>query len=316
MGNLWHIKNWFRVGHNISWELNFHTLFGFLYLSCPNEFFYQQSLKKHRFVMDYLRKDFSSIISRYKDIGESYTEPESRRIWILWWQGEETAPDLVKACIRSTRQNANGAIVTIITKDNVNDFIDIPGYIMEKREKGWISFAQLSDIIRFLLLEKYGGLWLDATVFTAQPIPESFFALPFFSQHTAWQKTCFVQHNLYHGFTIASKPNAKLASFAKDIFLEYWKDHDTLVDYLMIDYIIMIAYEEFPDIREEIDSLPYSSERLYDLVNLLDKPFNEDEFRKLCNECIFSKLDWHRKYKTAAHGQKTYYAELIDSYMS
>ncbi len=312
MSNIWHIKNWFRVGHNISWKLNFHTLFGFLYLSYPSDFFYKQSLKKHQFVLDYLKNECSSIIRKYKDIEESTDNPEARRIWILWWQGEETAPDLVKACIRSTSRNTDGAIVTVITKDNVDDFIEIPGYIMEKRAKGWISFAQLSDIIRFLLLEKYGGLWLDSTVFTAKPIPGSYFSYPFFSQHTKWQKTCFVQHNLYHGFIIASRPHAKLVSFAREMFLEYWKNHDTLIDYLMIDYIIMIAYNEFPDIHEEIDGLPYSSERLYDLVHMLDMPYSEDEFNKLCNECIFSKLDWHRKYKIETHGKRTYYAKLLD----
>ena len=316
MSNLWHIKNWFRVGHNISWKLNFHTLFGFLYLSWPNEFFYRQSLKKHEFVLNYLKKECKSIISQYKNIAENHDSTESYRIWILWWQGEENAPDLVKACINSSRKNANGASVTVITQDNVDDFIKIPDYIVEKREKGWISFAQLSDIIRFMLLEKYGGLWLDATVFTAQPIPTSYFSYPFFSQHTKWQKTCFVQHNLYHGFIIASRPHAKIVSFAKDMFLSYWQTHDTLVDYLMIDYIIMLAYNEFKDVHNEIDTLPYSSERLYDLVHLLDKPFNDKEFSSLCDDCIFSKLDWHKKYKTQADGKITYYSKLLDLYRS
>lgn len=311
MSNLWHVKNWFRVGNNISWKLNFHTLFGFLYLSWPNDFFYRQSQKKHKFVIDYMLKEQGNIVDKYKNIPESDIDASDKRIWILWWQGEETAPELIKACINSTKRNANGATVTVITKDNVKGFINIPDYILEKKEKGWISFAQLSDIIRFLLLEKYGGLWLDATVFTAKAIPDSYFSYPFFSQHTKWQKTCFVQHNLYHGFIIGSKPHAKLVSFAKEMFLEYWKTHDTLVDYLMIDYIIMIAYNEFPDIKEEIDSLPYSSERLYDLVHMLNKPYEENEFKKLCNDCIFSKLDWHKKYKCKKNKKPTYYSQVI-----
>ena len=313
MSNLWHVKNWFRVGHNISWSLNFHTLFGFLYLSHPNEFYYKESLKKHEFVIKYLKRELGSVIEKYRSVREEENVPESKRIWILWWQGEDSAPELVKACIKSIKRNANGAEVTVITKDNISSFIDIPDYIFEKRKKGWVSFAQLSDIIRFLLLEKYGGLWLDSTVYTSKPIPDYIYSLNFYSQHTKWQKTCFVQHNLYHGFTIGGKAHAKLVSFCKEMFLEYWKMHDTLVDYLMIDYIIMIAYQEFEDIRSEIDSLPYSSERLYDLVHLLDKPFNDAEFNKLCNDCIFSKLDWHKKYEMEKNGKPTYYSHLIES---
>ena len=185
------------------------------------------------------------VIEKYRHIEElpEDTEiPEKRYIWLLWWQGEETAPPLVRSCISSTRENANGAEVVIITKDNCSSYIDIPSYILEKKEKGYISFAQLSDIIRYMLLSRYGGLWLDATVYTAAPVPSEYFAYNFFSQHTKPAKhTCWVQNNAYHGFIVASRKGAKLASFMNEVFLEYWKRHDTLVDYLMIDYMITLA---------------------------------------------------------------------------
>ena len=95
-----------------------------------------------------------------------------------------------------------------------------------------------------------------------------------------------------------------------EMFLEYWKRHDTLVDYLMIDYMITLAMQEFPEIREEIENLPFSSERLYDLVHLLDEPFDEKEFCRLKEKCIFSKLDWHRKYRTEYRGRPTYFAYI------
>lgn len=313
MGNLWHVKNWFRVGKNISWKLNFHTLFGFLYLSKPTEFFYREAERKHKFVLEYLKKELGYVIDEFKDYPEvkpCQNTSNTHNIWTLWWQGEEDAPPLVKACIKSIHDNANGAKVTVINEHNYKDYVDIPDYIMEKRKKGWISFAQLSDILRFLLLERHGGLWLDSTIYVSSPIPSSYFDYPFFSQHTHWQKTCFVQHNLYHGFSIASMAQAKLASFAKTMFLEYWKTHDTLIDYLMIDYILMLAYDSFPDTRQEIDSLPYSSERLYDLVNMLDKPYDEQYFNELKNECIFSKLNWHKKYKENCKGQETFYTAI------
>ena len=310
MGNFWHVKNWFRVGHNISWKLNFYTLGGFLYLYKPCDFFYSMAEKKHTFVISYLKKEMHDIIEKYKNINEIESASYTPRIWILWWQGKDNAPGLVKACIRSVERNAGSVEVVVITKENIGNYINLPEYILVEKNKGWISFAQLSDIIRFMLLEKYGGLWLDATVFTSKQIPKSYFDFNFFSQHTKWQKTCFVQHNLYHGFIIGSRPNAKLVSFAKEMFLKYWKAHNTLVDYLMIDYILMIAYQEFPDIKEEIDSLPWSSERLYDLVHLLNEPYDGIEAKTLFDDCIFSKLDWHKKYKMKAKGKQTYFSYI------
>lgn len=316
MGNMWHVKNWFRVGHRISWKLNFHTLCAFLCLYRPSRFLYKESLKKHEFVLSYLRKDLCDVINRYKSIDElTLPVSTSRRntIWTIWWQGEGNAPSLVKACIKSMRDNANGAEVIVVDKDNCSSYVDIPGYIFEKQEKGEICMAVLSDIIRFHLLERYGGLWLDSTIYVARPIPSEYFALPFFSQHTKPQPmTCWVQNNAYHIFVVGSREHGKLVSFTKDMFLEYWKNHDIAVDYLCTDYFFMLAYQEFADVKAEIDGLPWSSERLYDLVRMLDKPFEENEFDRLKSECIFSKLDWHRKYRTTKKGRKTYYGTIVE----
>ncbi len=316
-GALWHVKNWIMVGHRISWRLSFNTLCAYLYLSRPAKFFYKQSQKKHEFILSYLRKELPDIIQEYKDVHEIVNDgkvPEERIIWTLWWQGEEDAPPLVKACINSIRRNANGAKFVVITKDNYRDYIQIPDFILEKRDRGIISAAQLSDIIRYMLLQEHGGLWLDATIYVSQPIPEEYFSYTFYSQHTKWAETSWVQHNAYHGFVVGSRKGAKLASFMKDMFLGYWKHHDTLVDYLLVDYLITLAMQEYPEIKEEIDNLPFSSERLYDLVGMLDKPFEEEAFDKLSHECIFSKLDWHKKYPTHVGKQVSYYKKLISTY--
>ena len=311
MSSFWHVKNWFRVGMNLSWKLNFHTLFGFLYLYWPNSFFYNQSLKKHDFVLSYIQNELGNIIKAYKTKNEINGEsiPASRNIWLLWWQGEDKMPPLVKACIDSTRRNANGAKVHLITKDNYQSYIDIPSYIIDKHKNVHVSFAQLSDIIRYTLLEKYGGLWLDATIYTGSPIPEEFFEYNYFIWHTEQAKTCFVQQDDYHGFIVGGKPHEKLVSFVRDMFFEYWKEHDVLVDYLMVDYLIYIAKQSFPDIRDEIDSLPKMSKRIYELKEMLDQPYDKNKFEDLIHSCIFSKLDWHKKYKQST---QTLYYNLIN----
>lgn len=320
MGNMWHVKNWFRVGKNISWKLNFHTLFGFLYLSKPSEFFYREAERKHKFVLEYLKKELGYVIEEYKSIPEinpNIAENSEHIIWTIWWQGEENAPPLVKACINSIRRNANGAKFIVISKDNYENYISIPDYIWEKHKKGYICSAVLSDIARFLLLEKYGGLWLDATIFVSSPIPQDYFNYTFFSQHTRpRERTCWVQNNAYHIFVIGSKAKAKLISFTKTMFLEYWKHHDTAVDYLCTDYFFFIAMQEYQEIKNEIASLPFSSERLYDLVKMLDEPYEEKYFNELKNECIFSKLDWHKKYKPKRKGEPTFYKIITKDFLA
>lgn len=316
MGNLWHIINWFRVGHEISWKLSFDTLISYLSLTkvIRSSSVAKTIANKHKIVLEYLETEQSDIIEKYRNIKEiSSKQSIERYIWSLWWQGEDTAPELVKACLNQIRKNSNGAKLIVITKYNFREYMELPEYILEKKEKGYISFAQLSDIIRFTLLEKYGGLWLDSTIYTSKAIPEEIFSYSFFSQHTKWSEPCFVQHSLWHGFSIGSQPGGKLVSFAKEMFYDYWIDHDVSVDYFMIDYILMIAYNNYPDIKAEIDSLPYSSERLYDLVNLLSSEYDKEYFDKLMDECIFSKLNWHASYKSIANGKDTYYSHIINN---
>lgn len=297
-------------------KINFYTRMSFLYyheaFRCFINLWFAD--KKHKLILDYLEKNFQNVISKYKLIEEKEIKTQQERfIWSLWWQGEDKMPQIVKACHKQLKHKLNGAKLILITKNNYKDYIELPNYILEKQEKGIISLAQLSDIIRFTLLEKYGGLWLDSTIYTSQPIPKDYFTYPFFSQHTKWNKTCFVQHNLWHGFIMGSPKGGKLVSFAKEMFFDYWKTHDVLIDYFMIDYIIMLAYNVFPDIKNEIDSLPYSSERLYDLVNALSKEYDEDYFNTLKNDCIFSKFDWHKTYKTSMKGKETFYSHIVNS---
>lgn len=319
MSNIWHVKNWFRVGKNISWKLNFYTLFAYLYLLKPTKFRYRQALKKHDFVLSYLRREMKNVIRQYKsypEITPAKDMPPKRIIWTVWWQGEENAPLLVKVCLNSIRKNANGAELIVITKSNYKQYIEIPDYILEKNKKGYICNAVLSDIARFLLLEKYGGLWLDATIYVASPIPPKYFEYIFFSQHTKPQKeTCWVQNNAYHIFVIGSQAKAKLVSFTKTMFLEYWKTHDTAVDYLSTDYFFFLAMQEYPEIKNEINNLPYSSERLYDLESKLNAPYDEIYFDQLKKDCIFSKLDWHKQYREKQDTKKTFFSVISNNYI-
>lgn len=89
----------------------------------------------------------------------------SSYVWVSWLQGYEAAPELVRACIDSTRQYSEGLDFVLITLDNYRRYVEIPDYIISKFEQGIISWTFFSDILRLSLLEKYGGLWVDATVF-------------------------------------------------------------------------------------------------------------------------------------------------------
>lgn len=313
MNTRWLIKNWFRVGHKISWKLSFETLASLLYFvpAFKKESIYKIVQKKHEFVLSYLKEAYSYRIDQYRDIENIINVPINHYIWVMWWQGEDSAPELVRMCINSIRKNANGAEVVVITKDNFSEYADIPEYIIEKHKRGIISFAQLSDIMRVFLISKHGGLWLDSTIYVSQPIPKSIFSKPLYSLHTFLKKTPFIQNDRIHCFVLGGTPGSKPFMFEKDFLSDYWREQEVIVDYYLLDYSIMLQYFELPDIKEMIDGLDYTSEGLYDLVGILDEPYDKEKLDKILSENIFSKLVWNQKHD---HKEKeTNYSYLLNN---
>lgn len=310
------VKTWFKVGHRISWKLSWKTLVTLLYFHRPfqNDFIYKTVQSKHDFIFDYLKSKYPILIEKWKNIPNTPSlehVPRNRKIWIMWWQGEDEAPFLIKKCIESIRENSDGAEVIVITKENYENYVTLPAYIIEKHNSGIISFAQLSDIMRINLLSSHGGLWLDATIWCSQPIPKELFKRSFWTPHTTLRKTPFVQNDRMHCFIMGGIPHSKLLEYEKDFLNTYWKEHDVIIDYYLLDYSLMLAYWNFDDIRHMIDELPYTSETLYGLVRILNNPFDKKELNQLLNENIFSKLNRYIKYKTMRNGLPTNYAKLM-----
>lgn len=92
-----------------------------------------------------------------------------KKIWILWFQGESDAPELVRECIKSWRAMNLAWEVVVLDSGNVNQYVDID---FTKKKLSHLSLAFRSDLIRLQLLKEYGGIWVDATVYCAAPLDE------------------------------------------------------------------------------------------------------------------------------------------------
>lgn len=311
----WLIKNWFRVGHRISWKLNFEVLASLLYFHplFKREWVYRIIEKKHEYVLGYLKSHYYTILRKYSAMqSENHTSTPTteKYIWVMWWQGEENAPELVRMCIDSIRRNSNGASVIVINENNFKDYADIPEYIIEKHRKGIISFAQLSDIMRVFLIARHGGLWLDSTIYISQPIPSSCFESDLFSLHTSYKKTAFVQNDRIHCFVLGGTKGSLIFQYIREFLSAYWKDHDVIIDYYLLDYSIMLAYWNIPWVKDEIDNLEYTSEGLYDLVAILNEPYEKEAVSRILSTNTFSKLIWNQKLKKVEKNKPTVYGKL------
>lgn len=92
-----------------------------------------------------------------------------RIIWILWFQGLSEAPFLVKQCIASWERENPGWRVNVLTKESLNQFIDLA---LPKDKLKTLTLTKQSNLIRLQLLAEYGGVWADATTVCMRPLDE------------------------------------------------------------------------------------------------------------------------------------------------
>ena len=86
-------------------------------------------------------------------------------VWFSWLQGIDQAPDLVKVCLASQRKHLPDYEFRVFDLSNYQQWIELPEFIVRKYKKGLIPAASFSDLLRLSVLQKYGGVWMDATVF-------------------------------------------------------------------------------------------------------------------------------------------------------
>ena len=95
----------------------------------------------------------------------------NKSVYMLWLQGFDRAPSIVKRCVQSWQYyNPSWTIVLLDTTnlkdyiDDLDNYIDLSQYTIERQE--------IANIVRCILLHRYGGVWADATVFCNQPLDE------------------------------------------------------------------------------------------------------------------------------------------------
>ena len=218
-------------------------------------------------------------------------------VWVFWWQGLESAPARVKACVDSIKRNAANRDVIVITKDNVSKYTDLPDYVFRKLAEGKITLTHFSDILRFNLLKLHGGLWMDATLYAVRPLDSHRYSGRFFTCSGYPDSTFFnVSDGRWTGFFIGGVREEPLFEFMDRFFALYWERNNSLADYFLIDYALDYAY------RNGIGSLRTWCEgeqgkdnpKLFDLAPVICDSFDSNVWKRLTEHTDAFKLSWKK----------------------
>ncbi|GET13136.1 capsular polysaccharide synthesis protein [Ligilactobacillus agilis] len=211
-------------------------------------------------------------------------------IWWSWLQGENEAPELAKVCLESLRKNFPDYKIVIVTNDNLDNYVKLPQTILDKFNAGWIKGAHFADIIRLNLLAKYGGVWIDATVFCTDNSLMKIIE----------KNDMFVYQNLFSqnkglikmsNWLIASKKGNPYIVESAEILTSYFEKSCYLDDYFICHIIMSIVSEKYPDIWNKMPVYNNTDPHMLQLV-IMNK-FSEEQYLSIVKRASFHKLNRH-----------------------
>lgn len=240
-----------------------------------------------------ITKYFKRYLPKTNDIQEQeiINNDKNEKIFSIWLQGEENAPELVKACYRSIRKNCKQELI-VLDEKSVFDYITLPDIIVQKYKEGKIHRAHFADICRVELLYEHGGYWLDSTDFMMTPMPDWIEQQDFFMFLTgtkygspySFAQNCFIR---------ARKGSYLLAAW-RAMILNYWIKENREFDYFMHQLLFktLVTYDKRA--RKYFDAMPHVSQ---DPTHVLwaeyrDKQFNQKQFDEIARGACFQKLTY------------------------
>lgn len=244
--------------------------------------------------------------SRYKN---NNIENKSNYLWVFWWQGEDEAPLLIKSCISSIRKNSKNYNLIVVDKKNWLEYIHLPMDIIKKIHEKRISLTHMSDIVRFHLLNNYGGLWLDATVYVSNEIPN--FSLPYWTTKNSPQDVFCVSKARWNGAIMYCDKGYHFAQFMEECFINYWHENDFLIDYFLIDYFTDIAFKKLESFNSIFFKIQDNKMLCFELQKHLNCPLNYIFESQILTKATFHKLQRRSNYMSVFNDKETVYSYIL-----
>ena len=278
---------------------------------------------KHRCMIKYLTNEQESILRKYHNIEYSLPSAPSipKIVWTLWYS-EENMPQIVQLCLSHMKSSLKplGYEVRILNSDNISNWVNMDD-IQQFMDKKKISIQFFSDILRARLLAQYGGFWMDSTIAILRPeyINDIQRNVSFFTLRNDVEDNWCVSGNRWTSYFWATCPDNPIFSYLNEALTDFLKTHGCIFEYLHIDYTLATGYANLPFMMQIIDdflSTYPTPSLLTGLMAVLNKPFSEKDYLKLCIDSPLQKLtyrEWNPKNRTE-DGEETYWNHISDAW--
>lgn len=183
--------------------------------------------------------------------------PLPKVIWLLWLQGWDEAPAIVQACLKTWQENNPGWTIHKLSQENLYDYLDDSAFSSSSKGNN-LQAEAFSDVIRISLLERYGGIWIDSTVYCLKPL-DTWLPEKLDSGFFAFEKPSS-DRMVASWFLAASKGNYIVKEWHRRV-LEYWTHRTKRHHYFWFHYLFEEAYNADPFFQASWDATPKVSDR-------------------------------------------------------
>lgn len=265
-----------------------------------------------RSIFEDLKRKYASFMFQSKPSDTINTSLSSPRcfdklpVWVCWLQGRKNAPEVVQVCINSIAAALSyDEELVLLDENNIFSYVDFPEYIVEKWKKGTISNTHFSDLLRLRLLNTYGGIWIDSTVFfMSEKMPEYIRHRDFFIYFSDININRYDPH-IFANWFIKSYPNNELLEWTEMMLWEYWKNAHFISDYEIM-HIIMTLIVDYRNIAIPRNMI-FLREPARMLLTEINDKYDAKRYREIMNYSSVQKLS----YKVKLSSEKNTFWDYI-----
>ncbi|GAA1513496.1 tetratricopeptide (TPR) repeat protein [Agromyces terreus] len=203
-------------------------------------------------------------------------------IFVYWAQGFGEAPAIVQECLSQLRA-LHGARLHELTDQNIAAYVEpIPDVVRESSGR-----AHQSDMLRLALLEKYGGIWIDATCFVSEDLDEAL--SPLLNEFFCFR---YGGPRISNWFLAARRGSYIVRAWFAAMSI-WWEEEGYVPDYFLAHHVFEMLYWIDPDFRAAWERVvPRDSRPPHQLQFSMFDAYESETFDALLNLSFVHKLKY------------------------
>lgn len=252
---------------------------------------------------------------QYRDVLEAPVEAgeqrRSRKVWVCWLQGFDSAPDLVKACLNSLKRNLSGYEIVELDESNLREYAQLPDYIEAKYRAGIITRAHYTDLLRVDLLCRHGGIWIDSTVLCTSPdlmpVVENAPLFVFKEYKIAPLDQLPIVASSWFVGAVSNHP---ILLLTRKLLYAYWRRENVLREYYTFHLFFAMAARRFPEEWRAVP--PYNNISPFVLRYEIMRPDSQELWERILSFSSFHKLSYRHDFTGDGNNL---YAHILREYL-